>query len=1595
MRRLFLGGVLVLSACKSAQPPPDFNAVDPSLICETGKVGWDFSTGGNGDDVKVLQHSNEIRIVEATVGVGCNASAGNRTDSFAASCNGVTTCSRPAFLATETNPVPDCVTSKTNVKYQCGAEETVYEAEFTGLGFPDEVRLACGPKLTIVSASLGKNCDAATGRAAVNTGNATAGVLARCNGLRMCSLPHGLREVATGQFSMEGCGGQNAPTAEVQFTCGTDPTVITRQVADYDWQTGTPNPIRFSCEPSPSRSTIAISVRSARFGELDLAAKFKGACDGRTTCTRPLLMPGETDPQPGQSRDFYLEYDCGAGGGQDPVRLTTSTSQNITLRCSLPMTVTDATVGKDCNATESARESVDFKSLVTDRCNKRGRCSIPAPYRSPRSWMNNCTADQRALVVTYTCGASTEVKTQRLAWNGPVEVSCPAAPAPDNSVHGIRIIEASRGLGCRGAPPERLRNNLYANAYTCTGQDACAMSTALPVQAPECAAPDVQVSYRCGEDEEVHTVSGLVSALGASVKLSCEPAVTVQSATFGGNCANATTGNATTALGQQCNGRLGTCSFGVNHLGLASAPTGCSPTFTVTYRCGPDPTLKTATLPADASQATGVLTCTAPTTPYVRKACVPQQCVGKTRRDGNLACVNDLTKTVIPAPSKWSLFTSENEYAQLRQNWPLSLLVSTTFDQALSSSLPYDTELAQATVYAVDRFTQRVNGGREYIEGFRCVVANPGLRRPRTTTTIPKVDSAAIAAGKVLVAQANNFVAPANCFGTNVPSWRDALRRYRQQTGTTVSEADFRQTFEVGYTELRVAFDPEGKTAALRTAGTTETTALVPNPIGFFYNPPLLWVDFLSFYEQTRLPLRDVRDDPADLSLRPRVQFRTWNTIVFAANKATLRKAEAEVDLYDATRLPLLELDFDWMMAGDSPGRNPYSPSQVLSTSIQNTSQRNLGATVEIQPKSVFDAYAGNPQQQWFDAMVVGAVQGTPLGEGQPTGTTTRVMATFSEALRARLVLVKTSDNNGWMGAQDEAMREFKVRVCIDMDAHQRMFGLDIVGSGERTQRGDEGFGVSLGAPPMDTYRRCVVSDQVFIVRRTMEKKLLPHDHDGADTQVGQSVDQGNGDVNNATDMGNVGTCTRRCTVTADCGTGQTCASGVCTGGSSSRCSSQTRDSSGGTGVFGASMLRTSSSSVSDDNQASGGSATSGGTGELLGFNVLQQSSTSAWTTPGAKGTFTINPDWDVIIDIAREGVRAASEAALLQPMIAPARFVGGRKGLGIGLGRSFFIFIGPIPIMAEVSLTAGFGLSLQFAYDLNSDYPCIGTQRCYVAHSERLNLTDANAICQDAGGQLAELSSANALAGARAAITDTTLQYWVGGQQAILWPQPSCAGNPNDSACISQSLTRYRWIKSNTPFAEQHARGSELFNTTSYAAAFGGSLSQLSALRPRVPSLGGVTLQKAANASGDTLRSGSETDLRPFVCEFAPASKARASTWSAGIVLSAAVGASFSICVPHSSLGICLSAGINFVDAQMGFVFERANTRIWDPQGLLVSAQGTDAFKITASLSFITGAISVEVKLLFFSISYDLVTFDGFSKLEWELYKHEFPTRQ
>lgn len=220
IERLSLFAVVGATACgpQSPAPIPDFNAADPSLTCEAGKVGWDFSTGGNTDDVKVLERSNELRIVEATVGEECGASPGNRTESFARSCNGLAECTRSAVLPNENHPTPQCAAATTRVKYQCGVEDAVYESRGSAVAGNEPVSMSCGPRITIVSASLARNCLGPDNQPIGVEGNSTAPVVNLCNGLRVCELPEGVVSVSKARVELQWCGSRQVePEGEVRY----------------------------------------------------------------------------------------------------------------------------------------------------------------------------------------------------------------------------------------------------------------------------------------------------------------------------------------------------------------------------------------------------------------------------------------------------------------------------------------------------------------------------------------------------------------------------------------------------------------------------------------------------------------------------------------------------------------------------------------------------------------------------------------------------------------------------------------------------------------------------------------------------------------------------------------------------------------------------------------------------------------------------------------------------------------------------------------------------------------------------------------------------------------------------------------------------------------------------------------------------------------------------------------------------------------------------------------------------------------------------------------------------------------------------------
>ncbi len=92
----------------SAEPPPVFNAVDPSKVCPVGYVGWDFATGSNYQDIP-----KPIKIASAS----CNIPLVTPLDLTAAAkkaCDGLTSCE---FAAA------GCP-GEVEVKYTCGGDVT-------------------------------------------------------------------------------------------------------------------------------------------------------------------------------------------------------------------------------------------------------------------------------------------------------------------------------------------------------------------------------------------------------------------------------------------------------------------------------------------------------------------------------------------------------------------------------------------------------------------------------------------------------------------------------------------------------------------------------------------------------------------------------------------------------------------------------------------------------------------------------------------------------------------------------------------------------------------------------------------------------------------------------------------------------------------------------------------------------------------------------------------------------------------------------------------------------------------------------------------------------------------------------------------------------------------------------------------------------------------------------------------------------------------------------------------------------------------------------------------------------------------------------
>ncbi len=1583
--------VLVLGGCAEENfVPPLFNAVDRSISCPSGQVGWDFSTGGFDDEVQNSQRSNELRVLEATYGSACSAvSPGNWTERFASSCNGNVQCTRkvkdPAL-----DPAPGC-SKDFRIRYSCGVDPQMYELYYPGEAAEQTIDLRCGDVINIARASYGKNCQPAL------AGNLTSKLSDLCSGSRRC----------IGRSGVELFGSDPAPNCskqtEVVYVCGNEREERTATFNEYV-------PLDFQCPPRPlvAASSATIGITKASYGSNcggnnggNATEHFKRSCDGQTSCSPRVWPTSSPDPAPNCAKDFVVGFTCGPGTPVEFYRINGEAgAATPNLKCGEPMQIVSASYGRNVGAPQN-----NFLARAQSACDGHRFCDF-GPGTGFQLFGNDpVPGRQKVFEFSYLCGSDSALKSVTFAENERVTIACAPGAARAVFATGIRIVSATSGANCADAGQGALRNNALSQVTTtCFGRDLCnyVNTGVVPDPAPGCR-KDLDVTYRCGESPEVVSAR-LAADAGTTLRLSCEPAIKVLSATFGQSC-SVPDNNVLTPFRESCHGKRGACSVQIGSVG-DPAPS-CPKNFSATYSCGADPAIKRINFAADATNSTAAFSCPQPSVPYQRKQCVPERCYGRQRRNSDLQCVADLTKPIVPPFRSVSLSVvdaiTRAPATTLKENTAYDLAVVTVHSDRLAPEIfPAGQQVASAVVWAYDTFTPRAGGGAP-VQGFRCLIANVGMRRPRVGDP---VTGAAVNSNldRVFVGNVANTMIPSACYGQNISSWRDAAKRLG------MNEALFRTQYtDSGLTRVRLSFDHEGRTVALRTDGTQAATALVPNEVGFFYDAPKLWVDFISYYRQTdTLPLSDEL---------PKMAFADSTNIALVARRAVVSNPRLKISLTDSFLLPEMEVDFSWALQGDAPGRNPFSmTAQPLVSSINTLKQRNLGGTIEITLKSLYDSRAsGAAWVSRANSMYVGALQGTRLKDGVASGKTDRLVGEFSDALRDRLLLIRTTTNNGWMLSATNVSTEFKVRVCIDMDGMTR--GESDASTPLTAQRGTISYAAGFEQPS----HRCVVADQTIIVDRELTMKPFNETRAVNTSQVGKSSNQGDSTVATANDNGGQNSCQRQCTADADCGAGNTCSRGpslgradggtpelgVCSGdAATSSCSSLQRQSMGSGGSMGQSQfwMTAGTNSTRTATTTGGRSRTSA---ELLGFKVLDSTSGTGQASDDRPVSFgwqrfstSLVPNFALI--------EAAFRGQELIPKPVKTRFrrvakspENGirREGLSIAVGFDLYLQLGPVPVVLEFSAGVGIGFGLMLSVETNKEqqgdstsplYPCWGTQKCLELSTTSATLINARKACLDKGARLAEFPTNATFASLSTAISQasgvaTNEEYWVGAQLAYGYNDPACwrfftrpAQMP--ASCAQNSTTRYQWMSDGRAIAEQSNLGSTLLNTANYTANFGGTMAALTPLRTSVPRLAGVAWVRGSNTL--VTRESNAATTKRYVCEFEPARSYDATKIGVTASIEASAGFSFAACTPSNVAGFCIAANLRLIFAEVALGYEYSNINLFTQAGSLMSTRQNHTILGTWKWGFLSGAISAQLRFIFFNLEWDIVKFEGLQSL-------------
>lgn len=1567
--RIFIACSMLLLACEAENetPPPLFNAIDPSLTCPSGKVGWDFSTGGNdATDIIPVRVGSEIKVQVAEVRCIDLPEVVDLTASFRADCDNLVTCRRPLAKSTDPFTNASCTRRFLNLKYKCGNEPTVYDLSLqnwqsrTSYGgqqqiSPAPANLRTDPILLACSDIINVK-----GYAAVDASGSSRSIVndkQRCNGLRRC--------FSNAKSELGSIGTTIAPTTKYYYTCGAS-TAVREAVAKFDVLGPNNQHIDYSCADDAEQAGVerdpAIYIKEVTFtpqagGTVNpegtvsrLSRDLKTTCDGQRSCEVPI----STNDVANAYGTFKVEYWCGSSRGATDKKyfhveeVQQGGMDKVRLRCGGRLRVVGGS-----------------EPWVASECADGARiCSVP-PGQPGANINFFCEGTQGATMNSQRI-YRTEVDNSAARSRS---LECPLS----SERNGIQLVK-------RDGSSEPLIDDISA----CNNKTNCLI--------PQLG--NALYTYRCSGTEELKTAVRYVLQGANKLYMDCRPTPRVTEIS----------GCITPAASQFACQQVPSAGCTVALAGGASSATlrACTTDINIKYTCGSEPAVLTRNIgpgafPASASPDGGdygpdggslfnyTVECPYDPTPRPTassKACIPLTCPPTSKRNAQMECETDSSIVTYPLlglvpffrdPSNWA------EVTELKEGFPYIKTIGVYY-----SGSPAVTRSQAGTMWAYDVFKKKDNTGPE-IPGFRCIVSTP---------TVNWANGNYAALGDWQSSEAS--VLPPTCF--NAPYGDLNSPWYHGSRAVGLNEQTFRNTYNLVRTMVVGNFDSKGKAI--------EARRNAPNPVGFFYTPSTGYVNQLAYFAQQ-----------SDFRYQKAFKFSDSTQIELVAVSGKLDQPPLDIGVESLNKLPALSMNFGWALLGDS-AMHPHSPNtRLLGTERTSLKRLNPRATLEIAKE---DPSLSN---KWVptNMAVAGSV---PISGGNPQEQIERLTVSLNPEIIKRIMSVRGSGANqrpdGWMANRIEVNSVFKVRVCLDFDGIARAPG--------DTDLDNKFISANLGNKTyrLGVTRRCTDEFPFTVVRDIFPKPVLPVNAIERGIDQGRTTAQGGSKVSSNSDQASQQGCRRQCNANADCGAGGVCTTGYCSQTTENvECTSGFRSGSttgGGLG-FGKSIFSAQSSGATNS-MTRAPTASNRSNVALMSFNVLNSEEQLAGQTV-AGGTKS-----EVRLSLARVWASVATVAEKLKvkppgpvkPWFKPAVMKprgteSTLAGLAFGISIDGPIFAGPVMLQGEFSLSValGFDLVLKFVSDSqkqsnmnNPAYPCLGTTACLRMAPSAKTFLEANEDCRLNGGRLVEARDAAALASAKLAASGNDI--WIGAQAAQVFDDGTCAALSSTGvipqltqanvqarmdACKAASVLQYQWITGNTKIAESQPSGA-LFNVVAANHGFG-SLTTIGNTNGS-PLASGVLLK--ANGALEALRTtnrvgnltvGSAPETARYVCEYLPAKTYQFNEVSLTPGIEFSFGAGAALCWPSTVIGACLAAEIKFITAGLSIEMVNRSMKIYDTETIsgvqpraTIGGSGTTG---KAELAFITGNIGVEIRFFIGSKNFNIISYSGAGRWEEPLW--------